>query len=363
MLNNRYQLGEKLFSEQIGDLFRARDMEHLQHTTPTDVLIHVWPAHSITYTQVAPLQKRLQQQIRQTHEQALLPIIDAGWSGNDAFFVMPAPEAWSFNILPPVQDNTPTSPHYKALKTTQQLVNSGQVREGLEPTFFLVMPDGEIQLLGTALAEELRQWQADSDTLLRPDTRQQTTTRARKAHSWPAWAFTTLAGAAVAASSVGLYYIQSQTPATSDTTRATLPTETSPPSLPKQDSPLLANEQNPMNLSSTAASLNTATHSQAIDDPASLQQLQRANQALSNSRLQTALYFLRLVQHTHANHPQIQNLAQQVAERANEQAKANIAPSDAENLRRLANSVTQEFNLSSLASRTDTVTATTAKTP
>lgn len=365
MLNNRYQLGDKLFSEQVGDLFCARDMENPQLDSPTDVLIHVWPAHSIAHNQVAPLQKRLQQQIKQTHEPALLPIIDAGWSGSDAFFVMPAPQAWSFNILPPIQENTPTSPHYKALNITQHFVNNGQVREGLEPAFFLVMPDGEVQLLGTALAEELRQWQADSDTLLRPNTLHQTRSQARKASSWAAWAFTALAGAAVAASGVGFYYLQPQQPVTSQNTLATLKPETTPTLAPKRDIPLPSTEQNSSTLNNTSAALATPNDPPAIDDPASLQQLQRAEKAISDNRLQAALYFLRLVQHKHANHPQIQSLAQQVVDRATEQAQLNSRSEDAKNLSYLATSVTKEFNLSALVTkaRTEESPVTTTEAP
>ncbi len=204
MVNNRYQLGECLFSTSMGELYQARDMNPVAPAKGhPEVLIHFLPSRTLGYTSVKRVLDYLQLK-GQDIDSRLLPVLDGGWSGTEAFFVMRTPDSWSINALPPVK-GAPTSLHVKALAMTADLVARHLIKQGLEPECFLVTPGGDLHLLGTALAEELQSVKPASPTLLRPES-----LRVPKRSRWLSpFSLLLLSGVSVAGS-MGVYYAWQQ---------------------------------------------------------------------------------------------------------------------------------------------------------
>lgn len=199
LIGNRYMLNSCLFATTLGQLYQARDTQALRQGQEADVLIHFFPPRALGYTTLKTVCERLQQQGNSV-EPRLLPILDCGWSGADAFFVMEAPRTWSFGVLPAMGGHR-TRLHDKAIQLTGSLMQQGLVREGLQAYLFLVTPEGHLHLPGTILSENLQSLQERNEGLLYPGVEGKAPGHV---FPWPAVGLA-VAGAAVAGG-IGLYY-------------------------------------------------------------------------------------------------------------------------------------------------------------
>ncbi|HPY40959.1 MAG TPA: hypothetical protein PLM98_10595, partial [Thiolinea sp.] len=165
ILHKRYKLSERLFSNSLGELFLGRD---LQAPAAQRLLIHYLPSQLLSDTALKQSLNSLQS-LGQQAATSVLKVIDCAWSDTEVFFVLEAPETWSLSVLPALQGPA-TNLHQKALAITQQLIDQDLISQGIEPSLFLVTPNGELYLLGTAFLTELQGLQLASPTLLQPQT-------------------------------------------------------------------------------------------------------------------------------------------------------------------------------------------------
>lgn len=197
-LNDRYILKECLFSNELGQLNYASDTRHSAGMAAgADVLIHLFPDWVISPSQLVNDFNRLQKTIKAS-PCPVLPILDYGWVGNSAYFVMVAPESWSVKVLPNLQGQ-PSTIHCDAIKLTSKLLKEQLVSKGLVPQAFLVTPVG-LKVLGTVLTEQFQKIQMEM-TLLpsSPDHEKDHQTKS------VALSFSVLVGIAVAG---GTYFYQ-----------------------------------------------------------------------------------------------------------------------------------------------------------
>lgn len=166
-LNDRYILKECLFSNELGQLYHARDTRHSAGMAPgADVLVHLFPDQAISYTQLANTFNRLQTMINASLY-PVLPVLDYGWVGNSAYFVMVTTGSWSTKVLPGLRGE-PGHLHRDAIQLTSKLLKEQVISRGLVPQAFLVIPGG-LKVLGTVLTEQFQEIQLEMD-LLPPDS-------------------------------------------------------------------------------------------------------------------------------------------------------------------------------------------------
>ncbi len=166
LLNGRYILNECLFSNELGKLYHARDPHHGSgNSRGTNVLVHLFPAQAITYTELADCFGHLRTIINASSH-PFLPISDYGWVDNTAYFVMDAPDSWSVKVLQSPQ-GSPSNLHRNAINLNHTLQKEKIISRGLTYQAFLVTP-GHLKILGTALAEQFQQMQPKMDLLPPP---------------------------------------------------------------------------------------------------------------------------------------------------------------------------------------------------
>ncbi|MGB0847444.1 MAG: hypothetical protein ACPGSM_12010, partial [Thiolinea sp.] len=159
LINGRYKLNACVFASDLGSVYLARDVRSAgQDSVIPDVLLHFLPNRTVGYTELPRLFVSLQERGADL-DCALTPVIDYGWSGTVAYFVMSVPDSWSVNALPELQ-GTPSNLHRQAIQTTRDLMQQGVVNKGLVAQAFIVIPGG-VYLLATALLEQFQQLQED----------------------------------------------------------------------------------------------------------------------------------------------------------------------------------------------------------
>lgn len=387
--HKRYKLGEKLFSNSLGELFLGRD---LQATTNQRLLFHSLPKQLL---KELPPQLSLNQlkNLGSKADILLLKVVDYAWSEDQAIFVMETPEAWSFNVLPALQGQ-PTNLHQKALQIAQQLMDQSLVSKGIDSSLFLVTASGDLYLLGTALLTELQALAQQSPNLLQP---QPSTPLAKKTRLLPLFL---LGGAGlVAAGSLGIYQFaapskplpMANTPIVpvsvldkpseanevntalapvlepkkpiaavqveaSTSEPVAIPTQSLAEALPepavipiKQEPTLPKPEAATVLASLTASPVPTSnitlpptaqTTNPATANPQATQHLEHATEAINHGHLQTGLYYLRLAKKLDADQALLQNAAKQLIEKAQLTANASETLSP-----QMQTSIKQEFGL------------------
>ncbi|PID49270.1 MAG: hypothetical protein CR991_07765 [Proteobacteria bacterium] len=167
-IDNRYILGDCLFSGELGTLYRARDA-HPSSENDSQVLIHFFPPRALAYTRLRQQYETLKQACKIANA-PVLPVRDCSWSGTKALFVLEVPQSWSLSVLPVMKPHA-TSLHTKALQLTHNLVNQGLVERGLPSQAFLVTPEGELYIPSTLLSPALQNLQKNDLGLLIPNSR------------------------------------------------------------------------------------------------------------------------------------------------------------------------------------------------
>ncbi|TXH69979.1 MAG: hypothetical protein E6Q83_07695 [Thiothrix sp.] len=363
MLHKRYKIGERLFSNALGELFLGRD---LQAGSTQRLLIHYLPAQLLNDYALKQSLSHLQS-LGDQAEASILKVLDCAWSDTEVCFILEAPEAWSLSVLPILQGQ-PTNLHHKALTITQQLVKQGLITKGIDPALFLVTPSGDVHLLGTAFLTELQALEQKSTRLLLP---QPELPPKKKSRLLP---LALLGGMGlVAAGSLGVYQLAVpsktvQTPisppmtvstldkpsthtnttslvaavdpkpaATSVETEATKPADE--PSVqaiaeakavialplktlaeaqaaePETAKPSTANLANSLAPQSPVV-LQTSPKPSLPTNPQAIKQLERAQEAIQGGHLQTGLYYLRLAKKLEADPVQLRTAAKQLLEQA-----------------------------------------------
>ncbi|MCB1638034.1 MAG: hypothetical protein KDI15_04245, partial [Thiothrix sp.] len=198
MMKGRYLLGECLFSApDVGELYRARDSTRLQ----AEVLLQVFPARLLDYSAFRTAQAELRRKTVLPAAIRHLPLLDSYRDEQASVFVLQAPSSWAVNVLPALQPDRPTSLHARAATVSRTLQQQGIIRQPLGEHWFLVAPDGELYLLGTALSARLLSCQPMPVPL------------ARRPHpawrSWVVYAAILVSASAVLAGGIGLYHIWS----------------------------------------------------------------------------------------------------------------------------------------------------------
>ncbi len=230
LLNGRYILNECLFSNELGKLYHARDPHHGSgNSRGTNVLVHLFPAQAITYTESADCFGHLRTIINAS-PYPFLPISDYGWVDNTAYFVMAAPDSWSVKVLQSPQ-GSPSSLHRNAINLNHTLQKEKIVSRGLTYQAFLVTP-GHLKILGTALAEQFQQMQPKMD-LLPPPTTSERKSDHKIIHTL--LGLGTLTGVAVAGGAYVYQQLEPIEPVISSSIIATLEQ--------KQEKPLLLSQQ------------------------------------------------------------------------------------------------------------------------
>ncbi|PID34352.1 MAG: hypothetical protein CR976_00720 [Thiotrichales bacterium] len=161
-LNGCYRLDECLFDNELGQLYHAHDIRHSRNTPGSHVLIHLFPAGTISYHAVPSTFKHLKKTIKEINS-PILKVLDYGWDDHGAYFIMETPDSWSMNVLPELCGQ-PGNLHRQAIQISNALRTSGHINHGLIPQAFLVIPGG-IRLLGTALTEFFQKTQLQSQLL------------------------------------------------------------------------------------------------------------------------------------------------------------------------------------------------------
>lgn len=384
VLHKRYKIGERLFSNSLGELFLGRD---LQATTNQRLLIHYLPPQLLSDTALKQSLSALQQQGNQANT-AVLQVLDCAWSDTEVFFVLETPEAWSLSVLPAVQGQ-PTNVHQKALNITQQLIDQSLITKGIDPALFLVTPTGDLYLLGTAFLTELRALEQTSLTLLQPQPPLPPT---KKPSLLP---LLLLGGVGlVAAGSLGVYQFampskqaqallapsitvseldkplaQTETtalvpiPETHKTTELTntgqlkpspaLPAKSQPAKQTAEPAPVLTDPK-PVEIKPVSSPNTSSMQSDALaitlpapippkhehaPNPQAAKHLEQAIEAIQHGHLQTGLYYLRLAKKLEANQEQLQTAAKQLLEQAQlTGTNETLSPP-------MQTSIKQEFNL------------------
>nr|CAA6813437.1 MAG: Unknown protein [uncultured Thiotrichaceae bacterium] len=163
LLNGRYMLTECLFANELGHLYHARDTRHSNGSVSgANVLVHIFPNQSISYTELPNAFSRLKTMIN-TSSCPVLPVLDYGWSGTDAYFVMANTGAWHSKVLAALQGK-PSNLHHDAIHITDKLLKDQLIPRGLVPQAFLVIPGG-VKVLGTALTEQFQKIQLEMNLL------------------------------------------------------------------------------------------------------------------------------------------------------------------------------------------------------
>lgn len=363
VLHKRYKIGERLFSNELGELFLGRDLKAM-HNKP--LLIHYLPKQLSDSALKQSLS--LLQTVGAQAPTSVLSVLDCAWSDTEVFFVLETPEAWSLSPLP-VMQGEPTKLHQKATEITQQLLDQNLINTGLEPCLFMVTPTGELHLLGTAFLSELQELQATLPTLLQPQT---LPPKAKKAHFLPLLLLATTG--LVAAASLGLYHFKheelSAMPVAPkamvvsqwDTPKPNLtaPTELlTTPKLESQSEPALAqvvqvsepssSSTSQSSIANTASLTTTPANSpdlamqsepSAQTNPLAEQNLAKATEAIKRGHLQTGLYYLRLAKKLGAT----QVLLKPTAQTLIQNAQQAVIPSEVMSLQ-MQESIKEEFDL------------------
>ncbi|CAA6813605.1 MAG: Unknown protein, partial [uncultured Thiotrichaceae bacterium] len=163
LLNGRYILSECLFSNELGQLYHARDTRHSAGIARgANVLVHLFPGQTISYTELANTFNRLRTMINAS-SYPVLPVLDYGWVDSGAYFVMANTGSWSAKVLPSLQ-GSPSSLHRDAMHLISQLLKEQLISRGLVPQAFLVIPGG-VKILGTALTEQFQKIQLEMNLL------------------------------------------------------------------------------------------------------------------------------------------------------------------------------------------------------
>lgn len=349
VLHKRYKIGERLFSNALGELFLGRD---LQASGNQRLLIHYLPAQLLSDYALKQSLRHLQS-LGSKAEVSVLKVLDCAWSDTEVCFVLEAPEAWSLSVLPALQGQ-PTNLHQKALSITQQLIDQGLITKGIDPALFLVAPNGDLHLMGTAFLTELQALEQQSSSLLQPQPEEPPKKKTR---------FLTLAllggmGLVVAAGSLGIHQfavpsrvIQVPTPpavtvstldkpSTPITHTTSLVTAVEPKPATLEDSkPNTVNITRPPVTSPVLATQTTNKPSSPIN-PQALKHLERAQEAIQRGHLQTGLYYLRLAKKLAANPTQLQTVARQLLEQTQLTGTASEAISP-----QMQADIQQEFEL------------------
>lgn len=344
VLHKRYKIGERLFSNALGELFLGRD---LQAGGNQRLLIHYLPAQLLSDYALKQSLSHLQS-LGSKAEASVLNVLDCAWSDTEVCFVLEAPEAWSVSVLPALQGQ-PTNLHQKALSITQQLIDQGLITKGIDPALFLVAPNGDLHLMGTAFLTELQALEQQSPSLLQP----QAEVLPKKKTRFLPLALLGSMSLVVAAGSLGIYQfvapsraIQAPAPpvitvSTLDkpSTHSTHTTSLVPPLEPKPATP---EDPKPNTAKITSPVLTTQTISKSTSplNPQALKHLERAQEAIQRGHLQTGLYYLRLAKKLAADPTQLQTTARQLLEQAQLTGTANevISP-------QMQADIQQEFEL------------------
>ncbi|HPQ94737.1 MAG TPA: hypothetical protein PLN94_04065, partial [Thiolinea sp.] len=227
MMKGHYLLGECLFAApDAGALYRARDSTQLQ----AEVLLQVFPARLLDYPAFRAVQAELGRPVPVGIR--YLPVLDSCWEAQEALFVLQAPASWGGKVLPDLQQGPPTSLHAQAAVTSRTLQQQGIIRQPLAEHWFLVAPDGELYLLGTALSTRLL---ACQPLPVSPVGRQRPAWR-----SWMTYFAILTSASAVFAAGAGLYpFWRASRPLPDRGPGWALPVDTPQPgSLIQQDRPL-----------------------------------------------------------------------------------------------------------------------------
>lgn len=386
VLHKRYKIGERLFSNNLGELFWGRD---LQATSNQRLLIHYLPTQLLSDYALKQSLGQLRSLGSQA-EAAVLKVLDCAWSDTEVCFVLETPEAWSLSVLPALQGQA-TNLHQKALAITQRLIDQGLITKGIDPSLFLVTPTGDLYLLGTAFLTELQALEQQSPGLLQP---QPALPVKKKFRLLPLALLGTVG--LVTAGSLGVYQFvepnkSSQVPVPPQITVSTLdkphPTTNTtsltvdetkvseassvglkPASIPLHNSIELApspvfnapvevtivNPQPVKQVISTTPEASLVTQAPTVNqelnkpqapvsNPQASKNLERASEAIQHGHLQTGLYYLRLAKKLEANQEQLHTAAKQLLEQAQLTGAASEVIST-----QMQMSIRQEFGLEEL---------------
>lgn len=357
ILHKRYKLGERLFSNALGELFFGRDLQAGNHQV---LLIHYLPKQ--LSDQALKQSLSLLQKLGAAANAPVLKVLDCAWSDTEVCFVLETPAAWSLTPLPPIQGQ-PTKLHQKAYELTQELIDQSLISKGLDPSLFMVAPNGDLSLLGTAFLSELQELQAQSPSLL------QATTFAPKSKKRHFLAFSLFAASGlVAAASLGVYQFTQldslanpivpplavsewDKPKRSLDEHTALPSEAASKLTSTQVVPLALKSQNQAasaistaTVSDTTASTTTANPTNTFmatsptANPQAQQNLHKASEAIKHGHLQTGLYYLRLAKKLNANEAELQATAQTLLAHAQQTTNTELSA-------QMQTSIKQEFDL------------------
>jgi hypothetical protein len=358
ILHKRYKLGERLFSNALGELFLGRDLQASNHHV---LLIHYLPKQ--LSDQALKQSLAILQKMGAEANAPVLKVLDCAWSDTEVFFVLETPTAWSLTPLPPIQGQ-PTKLHQKAYELTQQLIDQNLISKGLEPSLFMVTPNGDLSLLGTAFLSELQELQAQLPSLLQA---QALAPKPKKRHFLALGLLA--ASGLVAAASLGVYQftktdslanpiVPQRTVSEWDKPKLSLEEHTELPSEAASAStrvvPLALKTQSqeaasalitspPANdkaasMSTAATPANNLVVTSPSSNPQAKQNLNKANEAIKNGHLQTGLYYLRLAKKLNPSEAELQHTAESLLEHAQQTLSTELST-------QMQESIEQEFNL------------------
>ena len=190
LIQQRYLLNTLLFNNAFGQLYLASDK---QAATPTQqVLIHLLPSVGLGNGLLATNCTRLQRLAEPLMGLPILNVLDCGRVDGQIYVVLTAPQTWSVTSLPPPTGKQLSGIHQKAVNLNQFIEQAGLIQTPLEPSWFVVTPEGAVYVLGTALSPVLRQIVVNGpyESLAEP-TKQIALFKGRP--SWLAWSLIGLA--------------------------------------------------------------------------------------------------------------------------------------------------------------------------
>lgn len=338
IVNNRYVLKNQLFADShIGELHQVRDLKIDRNNAPTDFLLHILPGKIFSY----PVFKQTCTDLKalQTPELSIpvLPVLDCGWTGEEAFFVIQAPDTWAYSSLPPIKNSLATTPHQRATTIVKELAGKELTGNKLSPSFFIITPEGDLHLLGTALSPTIIQQQDESGALLEAKKSYQgKTTSKNSGYRW-SWAALILGSIGVAGAT-GAYIFLGAASKNNEVLEPFVPEtavlETKAEDKPTQLSALPRPEPEPLNINWNGMS--------------EARLIQRVKSAFQKNRIQTALYFARILWRNGSRHKDLVELLEGIIQHYQQQAdtmSSNGNTEQAKSASRQARLLIKEFGL------------------
>lgn len=305
IFNNRYLLKHLLFADNsMGKLYQVRDIKPGRSLAAADVLLHILPGKIFSY----PVFKQTCTDLKAIAAPQLsiqvLPVLDCGWTGEEAFFVIQPPDAWAYNSLPPIQNSSATTLHQRAIAVIEELTQANLASNKLCAAFFIVSPEGDLHLLGTALSPTIQQQQDASISLLETEENDQSKNGKTSGRLW-GWATITL-GIVGIAGATGVYTFIAETAEKNEL-----------PETPASKTAIVGTpvEDKPVQVSVVAKPANIKWNGMNED-----QLIQRIDSAYQQKRMQTALYFARILWRQGSRHKDLRELLEGITQHYQQQA-------------------------------------------